>query len=411
MQSQGLSQRSIYKIIDGLLQSNATSAVEILSALVTDIVNSDQLVMTGGRLWELVPAKQQYRLKFQDGEMEELELGLMRSIQEMPPISTMTSQSTLTSGAVSLEGRGDRVFSVTGVGDRVESIEGSPFPFVLAFTAKAHSEEFIDSMTVVGSAASTALRNMHAKVGDKRLQKDLDQAWQIQRDLVPTHKRTYNDYQLYGISIPDRIVGGDYFDYITGSAETDRLGVVISDAASKGLPAAVQALFVSGAIRMGSSYDTKMSALVSRLNTLIYDTFPHERFVSLCYCELLNSDTGLMLYVNAGHCPPIHYIAATGQIEFLQPTGGILGIISEQKFKVENINMAVGDVLVLYTDGITEALDSEGKVFGESRLSEVIAAHATLAPELIAQHILERVTQYSVGANYSDDKTLVVIRR
>lgn len=411
MQNQGLPQRSIYKIIDSLLSSSATNAEELLSALVKDIVDSDKLVMTGGRLWELTSDGANYILRFQYGEIEELQVGLARELSEMPAIASTVSPRTLTSSYVTIDGRGERVFSVTGVGHRNERQPESPFPFVLAFTARTHSEEFADSMTVIGSAASSALLHMQNNQGNSRHKKDLDQAWQIQRDLVPDHGRDYHDYRMYGVSIPDRIVGGDYFDYITGSEDSDRLGVVISDAASKGLPAAVQALFVSGAVRMGAAYDTKMSVLISRLNTLIYDTFPNERFVSLCYCELLNSETGLVLYVNAGHCPPIHFIAATNSIEFLQPTGGILGIIQEQLFKVENINMSKGDVLLLYTDGITEALNSSGELFGEARLSAIVRDHHELSPEHIAQVILEIVTQHGKGATYSDDKTLVVIKR
>jgi len=210
--------------------------------------------------------------------------------------------------------------------------------------------------------------------------------------------------------MPDSIVGGDYFDYLS-TAENDRLGVVISDAASKGLPAAVQALFVSGAMRMGVSFETKMSSLIGRLNTLIYDTFPHERFVSLCYCELTHSANGLVLYANAGHCPPLHYRSADGHIARLEPTGGILGIVAEQQFRVENINMGHGDILVMFTDGITEAQDRTGTLYGEDRLRDLLRMYHTEPANVIAQAILEDVQQFAANARYSDDKTLIVIRR
>ena len=202
--------------------------------------------------------------------------------------------------------KGSRVYSLNGVGEMVQRDVGLLPTYALAFTTLEESEEFIDTMVVVAAAATTALRNRDTDQRDKQLQKDLDKAWEIQKGLVPDHHRSFRDYDIHGVSIPDKVVGGDYFDYLNVSDDDDRLGIVISDAASKGLPAAVQALFVSGALRMGISFETKMSALVSRLNQLIYDTFPLERFVSLFYAEVMDSETGLILYVNAGHCSPLH---------------------------------------------------------------------------------------------------------
>jgi sigma-B regulation protein RsbU (phosphoserine phosphatase) len=256
------------------------------------------------------------------------------------------------------------------------------------------------------------MHTLTTAVQDRRLRKDLDQAWEIQRGLVPEHHRSFRDYDLYGVSIPDHIVGGDYFDYLQAAGSNDdRLGIVISDAASKGLPAAVQALFVSGALRMAASYDTKMSALVARLNALIWDTFPLERFVSLCLVELSPSDNGLVLYVNAGHCPPLHYSAATDAVQWLQPTGGILGIVEEQSFRVENINMNKGDILVMFTDGITEAQDRAGTQFGETRLAEVVRESRHERSEIIVRQVLEAVQHFAAGSTYTDDRTIIVVKR
>lgn len=406
-----MTQRTIYKLVDALLVAKVREPLEMLSQLVQHIVESDRIVMTGGRVWELDADEDAYLLKYQYGELEDLALNTRVHVSEMPEMLSLAAHPTLTSPQIEVGDRGMRVYSLSGVGDFVNRAPGPLPPFALAFTSREHTDVFADSMLVISSAASTALRNMKAAHQDKKMRRDLDQAWQIQSGLVPDHHKTFADYDIFGISVPESVVGGDYFDYLQRTAEGDRLGLVISDAASKGLPAAVQALFVSGALRMAASFDTKMTSLVARLNTLIYDTFPNERFVSLCFVELMSSETGLVLYVNAGHCPPLHYRASTNTHTFLAPTGGILGIIPEQQFRLENINMNRGDLLVLYTDGITEAQDRSGELYGEQRLANIVSTNANNTSEYIAKAILTDVGQFSAKAKYADDKTLIVVKR
>lgn len=407
----GRHQRSTYKLLDKLLSATARTSLELLSTLVHDIVETDSLVMTGGRVWELDSERDEYILRYQEGEMEFLSEGTRRTVDEMPAMKQLSAHKTLVAPSTVPDERGHRVYSLTGVGDPVKRPSGTLYPYALAFTARELTDEFTDAMLVTGSAATTAIRNMNAAQRERRIRRDLDQAWEIQRGLVPDHATSFRDYDIYGISVPESVVGGDYFDYLTPTDGDDRLTVVISDAASKGLPAAVQALFVSGALRMGMSFNTKISSLIQRLNGLIYDTFPFERFVTLFYCELTPSANGLVLYANAGHCAPFHYKAASGSVELLQPTGGILGIVEDQPFGVENVNMAPGDILLLYTDGITEAQRRDGSQYGEDRLRHRLLALAGETAQDIARLILEEVQTESAGGRYSDDKTLVVIKR
>lgn len=407
--STGITQRTTYKLVDRILSQSYEQQSDLLSALVRDIVDNDRFVMNGGRVWEFDELTSSYVLRYKYGEGSALTVGTVRDVRdENSPFAQLSTLNTYTES----EHDGDIVheYALTGVGDTI-TVDGlKVYRYALAFTASAITEDLKETLMVAGAAATTALRNMQSAQRERRMQKDLDQAWQIQQGLVPDHSRRFRDFDLYGLSLPESVVGGDYFDYLTTS-DHDRLGVVISDAASKGLPAAVQALFVSGAMRMAVSFETKMSSLISRLNTLMYDTFPHERFVSLFYCEFTHSENGLVLYANAGHCPPLHYRASTSAFEELQPTGGILGIVAEQQFRVENINMAHGDILVMFTDGITEAQDRSGTLYGEERLCDVIRCNASLSSQEIALAIVDDVQKYSVGAHYSDDKTLIVIKR
>ncbi|MBU3741162.1 MAG: serine/threonine-protein phosphatase [Candidatus Kapabacteria bacterium] len=406
----GRYQRSTYKLIDHLLSQTHATPLDMLRSLVHDIVEDDRFVVTGGRIWELDPVDEIYTLRHQEGEVEFLSEGTRRSTTDIPALSMLATTRTVVVDAKTEAGHA-RTYSMVGVGDLQRRQQGRLFQYALAFTAKEHSDEFTDTLVVVGGVATTALRTMQATQREHRLRRDLDQAWEIQRGLVPDHATTFREYDVYGISSPDAVVGGDYFDYLASPGDDERLSIVVSDAASKGMPAAVQALFVSGAMRMGAGFNIKMSSLVGRLNDLIYDTFPLERFVSLFLCELTSSSNGLVLYVNAGHCPPLHYSAADGTCRGLQPTGGILGIVEEQKFHVENINMDHGDVLLLFTDGISEAQDVHGTIFGEARLRTFLAEHHQSDARQIALALMDDVVTFSAGARYTDDRTVVVIRR
>jgi sigma-B regulation protein RsbU (phosphoserine phosphatase) len=222
---------------------------------------------------------------------------------------------------------------------------------------------------------------------------------------------TFGDYELFGVSLPDRIVGGDFFDYLSVGDDSDRIGVVIGDVASKGLPAAIEALYISGALKMGAAFESKMTTLIKKINNLVDQTFADERFVTLFYAELLNNTNGLCLYTNAGHNAPMYYRAGTNTIELLENTGPVLGLAPDQKYQTENINMAKGDILLLYTDGIVEAADVNFKLYGEERLRQKLLQVKDFNPREITQAILEEVQVYSAQGSYSDDKTLVAVKR
>lgn len=205
----GQSQRTIYKLIDQLLSAQEDSPIHVLSSLVNFMVDSSDVVVTGGRVWQFDDSADanSYVLRYQYGELESLDLGVRRRIDEMPGTLSLASRATLTTEPMDMGTRGTRVYSLTGVGDPVHSAYGPVPPFAIAFTAHDVTEEFIDTMLVVSSAATTALRNQRAAVRDQALRKDLDSAWRIQRGLVPDHHVAYRDLDIYGVSVPDATVG------------------------------------------------------------------------------------------------------------------------------------------------------------------------------------------------------------
>lgn len=414
MQNEQSDQRNTYKLIEKIVSHKFRSEHQLLKALVHDIVNHKEFGIHGGRIWELNSIDNSYTLKYQYGNFKKIPVGYSINIDEQPVMTKLSRQRTIINretDPVLLE-KGIELYSITGVGDIFKLKTGKYYKYAIAINAPEFLQSLFETLNIISSVVTVALRNLSSQAVQKKIHKDIIKASEIQRNLLPEHKISFHDFDVFGVCYPDSEVGGDYFDYLKNSDdEEERLGIVISDAASKGLPAAIQSLFVSGAMRMGLGFATKMSHLFSRLNTLIWETFPYERFVTLFYCELTLSSNRLILYSNAGHCPPIHYRPDRDTFRFLGATGGLLGLMEHQKFGVENVRMHPGDILVLYTDGITESQDNLGNVYGEERLLEHIKKHQSETPEIIAYNILEDVQKFTAESVYNDDKTLVVIKR
>lgn len=408
------SQRDTYKIVERFASGKFKSELTFLKALVNELVEHNEFEISGGRIWELNPTEKCYVLRYQTGDLDKIPNGYKLAIADYPVLNDLIHTRTSLHKETDdfLINKGITIYSVTAVGEIIKIGSNQYYKYVLGFNAEHILQSFFEILSVVSSVASVKLRDLNYIEEQKKIRRDIIKASEIQRNLLPQHFLSFHDFEIFGVCIPDSDVGGDYFDYLKNmNDEEERIGIVISDAASKGLPAAIQSLFVSGAIRMGQSFSPKVSALISRLNTLIYDTFPYERFVTLFYCELTLSSNRLVLYANAGHCAPIHYRSEVDDFRFLQPTGGLLGIIRNQTFNVENIRLKPNDILVLYTDGISEAMDKSGSLYGEKRICDLIKLHKDRSAREIAYLIIEDSQIFSAESEYSDDKTIVVIKR
>ncbi len=409
-----MNQIEIYKLVESLTDGKFKDQLELLNNLVKQIVADQTFELIGGRVWELIPEQNSYALRFQYGNVKEIPEGYLIRLDEQMLFSDLQDNRTIINAETDevLKEKGIVLYSATGVGEFVKLNNRKYYQYVLGFNAAEFFQTFYETLTIISGVATVAVKNLETQNKQNKLYKDINKAAEIQRNLLPEHHIRFHDYDVYGVCIPDAGVGGDYFDYIKNDDdEEERLGIVVSDAASKGLPAAIQSLFVSGALRMGASFGTKISGLMSKLNSLIWQTFLIERFVTLFYCELHLSSNRLVLYANAGHPAPVHYRPSQDSIVLLEPTGGMLGVMEQQKYNVENIRMHPDDVLVLYTDGITECQDKNGVRFGDEKLYDLIRKFHEGTSTEIALKIIEEVAKFTVGSNYTDDKTLVVIKR
>lgn len=361
----------------------------------------------------LNPEDLSYSIKYQYGNVQKIPENYKLYISDQPVLATLHEKRTSLNREDDpvLKSSGILVYSVTGAGEIYKLPSGKFYKYVMGFNANEILQSFYETLNIISSVATITLRSINNQDHIK-IQKDIIKASEIQRSLLPEHYAEFYDYKIYGVCIPDSAVGGDYFDYFRNNADDEeRFGIVISDAASKGLPAAIQALFVSGAIRMAQAFSPKISTMFARLNSLIYDTFPYERFVTLFYCELLPTSNRLVLFANAGHCSPIYYRVEKDETFELNPTGGLLGLVQHQKFNVENIVMRPGDILAIFTDGISEAQNKEGVPYGEARIVEMMKKHKHRSAKEISLLIIEDVQKHASSDSYNDDRTLVIVKR
>lgn len=408
-----MDQHKLYRTIKHLGEEKFRTEEQMLVHVLENIIGNEEIPVKGGRIWKFDPATGNYRLMHQYGEMDPIQKNFRIHVSSYPIFRALHRTGTTVGNETNryLRRKGIKHYSATGVGEKVLWKGYTLYQYVIAVNGEFLGQDFVYTLNIIGNALTAALTNQRTARKAKLLERDLDQARTIQKSILPAHEFKFFNYDLYGISLPERVVGGDFFDYLHAKDDKDRLAVVIGDAASKGLSAAAQALYVSGALRMGIEFQTKLSTLVCRINELVSRTFTAEHFVSMVYAEVSNSDNGLIFYVNAGHSNPILLRGKTNDIERLPATGQILGPFPEEKYRTEFVLMAPGDLLLLFTDGIVEASNDNREMYGEERLIRKLQEHKAKTPREICQLILEDVQVHNRMLDYSDDKTLVVIKR
>jgi sigma-B regulation protein RsbU (phosphoserine phosphatase) len=407
-----MNQRQLHKTIESFDSRKFDSSEELLTHVLHQIVQNDRIEIQGGRVWKLSASKFAYELVAQVGATEKIKPHFYVKVDEYRMFKILPKHRTIVAKETNayLRSKGIIKYSATGVGEIVKVKGIDLYRYVMSFNTDLTHDQVAPTLNIIGMAVTSMLRSRRIERKSAQLEKDLDKARDIQRSILPEHELRFHNYEIFGVSLADRVVGGDFFDYIV-SDQNDRVSIVIGDAASKGISAAVQALYVSGALRMGATYQTKITALIRNINTLVHRTFSDDRFLTLFYAELTDDKQGLCIYVNAGHNSPILYRARTNTTEMLESTGNIIGPFPDQIFRSEGAMIGKGDILLLFTDGVSEAMDAAGNQYTEKRLTEKLSELKNETPKDIAGLLLEDVQKFSAKSKYSDDKTVVVIKR
>jgi sigma-B regulation protein RsbU (phosphoserine phosphatase) len=243
------------------------------------------------------------------------------------------------------------------------------------------------------------------KIRTKRLEAYISEARKIQQSLLPTEFPKFHDYDIYGRSVPAAIVGGDIFDAIPISDTI--LGLAVADASGHGLPAALQVRDVFIGLRMGLEKDMKIVRTVQKLNSVLAAAGKSHEFVTLFYSEL--EDNGNFFYVNAGHPPPIFF--GNTSVHELTRGGLILGPYPKAKYERGFVFFEKGNVLLMYTDGVTEATNPVGEEFGTDRIIDIVKGNQEVSSKELVDIIFQELDKFTNSFPASDDRTLFVVRK
>jgi serine phosphatase RsbU (regulator of sigma subunit) len=278
--------------------------------------------------------------------------------------------------------------------------------FVREFTA-----EDLNLVTVMANIA--AIRIEHARLTEqeqarKVLDRELDRAAEIQRRLLPSAAPEIPGFDLAGYNAPCRTVGGDYYDFL--AYDGGRVLLLIGDVSGKGLGAALLMSNVQARVQVLFEKPDPLAEQICRLNRSIATNCPGNCFITL-FAGVLDPRTGQLLYCNAGHNPPL-LVRGDDTVQLLEATGLPLGISRDAAYEQNTSHLAPGDVLVLFSDGVTEACPPEtDDEFGEQRLIALVQEKRSYPAAGLIEAINTEVLSFTAGAPAADDITVVIARR
>ncbi len=409
-----MEQRKLYRTIEILASQSFESFHDLLHEILIQIVNNEEIDVSGGRIWKLDESDVAYKLLYQTGDAFEIENGFVLHLYNHPIFKLITNERTILADETNLEliKKGIFKYSATGIGKKIKIGEDSYYQYLMALNSDHIDDELRYTLNIVSTILTSKLFERHLSKSQQHLIADIDKAKQLQKSILPEHEFRFHDYDLFGVTIPAENLGGDFFDYLKIGDDEDRMAIVVGDAASKGISAAAEAMYISGAIRMASMFEIKISPFMFRLNHLINKIFSDDRFSTMFYGEISKDKKGLFLYANAGHPPAIYVSKAKNTITLLEPTGPLLGVTPNSKYETDSLNFEPGDMLIIYSDGITEAANGEYDFYEEERLQSLILENLHVTPKELVYTILDDVNTFSTtNSKYQDDKTLVVIKK
>jgi phosphoserine phosphatase RsbU/P len=274
----------------------------------------------------------------------------------------------------------------------------------LAADLSGGNRELLQTLAI---EASTVLENARLLAEEREKQKieeELSVARAIQQSLLPRHLPSEGWFRACGSSIASHEVGGDYFD--VSRVNESCWAAVVADVSGKGVSSALLASLLQGAFLTAADSSELMVKRVSGLNRFLYERTEGGKYATIFY-SLLDRG-GRLRYINAGQCAPI-VISPDGRYEYLEATAMPVGILEEAEFTVEERQLAPGDRIVIYTDGVTEAQNLRGEFFGRKQLRELVAAHAADSFAALYDAVLRAVKVFTDSATQADDITLVVV--
>jgi len=311
-------------------------------------------------------------------------------------------------GNASIIEKGIRSALCVPIGDNEEVIG------VLYADRHTRLEPFKDAdlrlLTLLANTAAVRIqqaRQVAALIGAAKVQRDLETAAAIQRDFLPQSLPSCEGYGMAARAVPCLQVGGDYYDLV--SLDAERIGLAVADVSGKGVGAALLMASLRAWLRSELLHGTDLAALGAKLNDFAHESSDIHSFITFFFAEL-DKETGGLRYVNAGHNPALVF-GRDGLVRELPATGLCLGMLAGRPYEVGTAALAPGEVLVLYTDGITESRNTGEKEFGVEGLTEAVREDREKDARTILEGVFRRLAEFTVCAEPFDDRTLVIVKR
>jgi phosphoserine phosphatase RsbU/P len=290
--------------------------------------------------------------------------------------------------------------------DRIIGLIYLDSPYVL----REFTKDDLNLLTVLANVAAIRLENARLaeiEAAERIMQFDLSQAAQIQRYMLPEHAPKVTGADMAGFNVPCRTVGGDYYDFFTYS--DGRVALTLGDVSGKGMPASLMAMGLHARVQVLAEDPKDLAAFMTRLNKATCAKCPSNRFITFFF-SVLDPESGQVAYANAGHNPPI-VVRSSGETTMLEGGGPVLGILPIAPYSQMFTQLDRGDMLVLYSDGVTEATNLNYDEFGEQRLMDTLREHRTEPATAVVEAVKKALAEFTAGAPQADDITLVVGRR
>jgi serine phosphatase RsbU (regulator of sigma subunit) len=290
-------------------------------------------------------------------------------------------------------------------------VKGDLIGYLAVFNKKSgvFSEDDRRLLSIISSQSAQIIENARLLEEEKHLlslREELKMAHNIQNKLLPDSVPQTNGFDIEAINIPAKSVGGDYYDFIRKS--NSQLAFCIGDITGKGMPAAMLMANLQATIRSQILVSDDYSLCLSRTNTLLFNSTEPTKFATLFF-GVLDSDSSQLTYVNAGHDHPYLIRKNHEDIE-LEATGLLLAVVENAEYEVKQIDLLPGDMLLFFTDGITEAMNTQKQEYGLEKLRALADSLSSQTAENIASEILKDVNSHVSGAEQSDDITLIIVK-
>lgn len=273
-----------------------------------------------------------------------------------------------------------------------------------------YSQEDINLLITIANQTALAVENTRLYDKEKSLfqiQHELEIASQIQLEWLPKSNPDIKGYDIYGLTKPAKIVGGDYFDYI--KINDEKIGICLGDVSGKGLYAALLMANLQAILNTRTPITTSTADNLEHVNKLLFNRTNDNMFVTLFY-SVLDIKNSKLYYTNAGHNYPVLF-KHSGDIIELNTDGMILGIDPDAKYTQACIEIEVNDLLMIYSDGITEQFNPKGEMFGETRLISLVKENKHRKASQVSDLIINDVMGFKGELDLSDDMTLIILKK